>query len=377
MWSCEVRVIIDNSQTREEIDAINELCLEEGRHQTFHPLLLNHDAAADQVTDPTKKSPLSEDNKAELMNDILERASFSDQQKALIRSAQQMASFAKLVQGPIGKETSMTIAAMVEFYLRCGLHVAVVAQTRDETDQNYDCIKKFLGPDIDESIEPLRSYSHFTEKQQMQSQGEHCFRNSISRSLLQKVKEGKLVVKATYPRHCHGVFDGVSHETAGNEIDMVPEMAKSLAKLKSVPFDQWEKEDRRRFMEAFHFISRDIVSTRKLLVTTAGNITGKLTRPTFGTGTIGVVLIFDEALLLREPTLWLVVMNILSERHTKTKCDEHPVVGIILVADDVKRQPLLLSMNADVNEFWEQLATPPFTRLKNMAFPVHDLTAQN
>jgi hypothetical protein len=106
-----------------------------------------------------------------------------------------------------------------------------------------------------------------------------------------------------------------------------------LSNLKSVPFHEWTREQKKAFIKSWRNLAWALIGRRRIVVCTAGNAVSSLLAEAFQECK-HVVIILDEASLCTDPALWNVVINLFrSERLEAEFAGSMPVGAVVLVGD--------------------------------------------
>ena len=192
---------------------------------------------------------------------------------------------------------------------------------------------------------------------------------SLQQHVLEEAAASKLIYMAKYV-----TTDDDNNVVPKNmePVDMWKEFNRFHAKLKEYPYEKgsidsaWEEEELNEFKQAYRFISHQIISLHKIIITTAVNFVSKAVSTHWALDAKRVVLMQDEAPLEKEATSYCP----LTKGVWKAK-----VEAFIMCGDEKQFQPIVVSESGRnaVNEFRHQITMSLFERLRRRGFPVHHL----
>ena len=273
---CDVQAIYDKDQITKQLYAIDQM----STHTQWNQLFLTQDACIGPITDPTKLSPKSSDEKAAIMNDLIEATSPNAEQEAFIREASSsLRCYAIKAKAPVGTGKTYGSSILAEYFMEIGMAVLCVAPSNPAADKLWEtiCAIQEKRGSIPEQCRPIRFHRWAFELSHARQYGadsrskpgldeaqkrfdnscnsstvqfalevqafeaarqkprKRAFANpqdSLSSLVLRKAEESKTIVMGRY-RHVDAGQDTTTSGPRPKNIEMMGELRKWMRKLKS------------------------------------------------------------------------------------------------------------------------------------------------
>jgi hypothetical protein len=331
------------------------------------------------------------------------------EQEKILRSCHVSFAGLRVIWGPPGTGKTFLATKLAEIFLRCpNTGVAIFGPSNGSTDRIFDAVHGWLkGKVPGPPYEALRAHrravelEHFWKvidpfgqgdkrKQQKDTGvpstpvGQYYARQkeAAQKKLMQNPDAG--VTAAILSAARTGQLFGQTKRSIVQESDFrrakeqLPMLKKLLDRAHKRYGKPLHKDERHIAFQAWDLIRRQVVGSRKLLVSTLGNATSSLLSDSTMRDSKHVVLILDEQALDTDVSLINTLVGFINKERVENEFrNTTPIVNVILIGDHRQNSPLIKSNEARANIFGPQLAHSPFVRFFKSGFKIDVLLEQH
>lgn len=423
-FDCSVEAVIDINHIEKYLDMLYLL----NHHPLgvrWKRLFVNEDACVAPAYNPSYyfcKTTAAKRNANSILSNILDKINANQSQRIAVTGlCTRHRTGAAVLEAAAGTGKSLCSAASVQYFLELGAHVVCATITNAASDNFLEKLQNLqaaiYGKDLPTDQAPIRLHRWKVE-QANSEQGapaqqdpasntssktgteatkskKESTRNgstlaleiemyraarkadqaksfarpetSVSFATLAAADGGKTSVMDRYPHSLLATEKGKEPKLpTTTDIDMMAELRTFKARLLREPIMTWNPQDSQKFAYAFDICAKAVVGSRKCLVTTSMMVTKKVVER-FATSAKGVIVVFEEASLARDPQILLTLLG----AHWA-----HKISGMLLIGDRNQTGTLVTSVQKHCNAFGKQIERSLLERLQDGGFPVLTLHEQ-